>query len=307
MFIACADLHITEKCPLRRNDEDYAQTCLDKLEQVLNHALPAYIEDEDEQPKAMPVIVAGDFFDNLSGVHTPELVNRTMAVLKQYWRVPVYILLGNHDTRFHSRELEMVKKSSYYTLSFLPNIELVYARQAILLPGTKTKLDFFPFGTELEPRGGDVAIIHELAYKTEPFPGAPPKGNWKQIQSRLGDKYKLTIAGDCHIPFIEPGFLNCGSMMRSNVDQVDHKPCYYEIDEDFSIKSIPFEIKEDVWTDNPEILAEVKDEAIEQAVEAMKDEAVVSGLDFEENVRRATESDKLNKNTKQLIMRSLEK
>ena len=68
-LLVAADLHLTHKTPLGRKD-NYAGTCLRKLEQLVNYA---NIDETD-------IIITGDIFDHPG--NPIWFVNRVIAVLK---------------------------------------------------------------------------------------------------------------------------------------------------------------------------------------------------------------------------------
>ena len=288
MFIACSDLHIHDKAPVNRIEKDWSAVCLDKLRQVLSKA----------RVLKCKVRVAGDFFDKSS--HSPALVNGTLALLNEYGDVFVEILPGNHDLKNHSQSL--LPSSSIMTIGFLDNVTIV-GSDWLSVTEENYVVDFIPFGDELTHYGGDVAIIHEFVWNKEPWPGAPISGNWKNIAKKMKG-YKLIIIGDNHQPFIKTHkkctLLNCGSMLRKNIDQQDHKPAFYVIGDDLSIETIPFKISKDVFDTSASDLVKKKNKAIQEVAEQMK-EGITFSLDFKKNLKEYFAKNKTEKSIREII------
>lgn len=68
-IIATADWHLSKTTPISRTDTDYFQTCLDKVQQIVDYA----------RKFDAIICVAGDIFDNLRV--TPYMINRLYEIL----------------------------------------------------------------------------------------------------------------------------------------------------------------------------------------------------------------------------------
>ncbi len=288
MFIACADLHLTEKKPAYRIEEDWMSVCLGKLQQVLDKATEYECD----------VYIAGDLFDK--SAHSPELINAVMSMF-EIFKHYITIIPGQHDIKNHN--LELIYKSSIGTINYLKNI-LVIGKS---FNGNDDK-DFFPFGSDLKYLGGDIAFIHQLAYKEKPWAGVSKSGNYKRIINKMKG-YRLIIAGDHHLPFIAMynncTFLNCGSMLRTDRDQIDHKPAFYFVSDDLSIETIPYKIRNKVFDTSAIKLIEKKDQAISEVAEQMKMDIQVN-LNFKKNMTKYLDRNKINESVKDIIKEAME-
>lgn len=300
MFIVCSDLHITEKRPGNRKECDWAQLCLDMFEQVLKYA------DEMPRPKRFDdrvVYVAGDFFDKYE--HGLDLTHKVMDLINKYRDVSVCIIPGNHDLKSHSQDL--IAKSSICTLGFLNSCEVFRGFETYYtLSGTS--VDLFPFGDELTHRGGDVAIIHEFVYKDKPWHDCDESGSYKSIINKMRG-YKLIIAGDNHDRFIAKykgcTILNCGSMMRRTIKQIDYKPAFYVIDDDLSIDTIEFDIEEDVFDLSNVERIQKKDAAIAEVADQMK-KGIKFKLDYKANMKKFLKKNNIEDDVCDLINEAME-
>jgi hypothetical protein len=152
-----------------------------------------------------------------------------------------------------------------------------------------------PWGVELKPpyhpRSDPVltvALVH--AYTWIPgtaYPGAPEEG-------RVGPDsfldYDIVITGDNHIPFeytTKSGTTvwNCGSFMRRNSDQIDHKPRVGLIHADGTVTPHYLDVSKDVIAENvkePDPVPEGLDEFLQDLKNLQ-----TSTLDFPEALRQA--------------------
>lgn len=290
MFLTASDLHINENKPAFRIENDWIEVCLGKLGQLLAAA----------KQYNCPVIINGDFFEKYS--HSPELVNRVLDMIKG---VEIIIIPGNHDMKNHS--LDLLKKSSIWTLSFAG--AKIIEKPTKLVIQKKQFVDLFPFGSELKSKGGDIAIIHQFAWKEKPWKDCSASGNYKKIirefsAETLDDNYKLIIAGDNHEDFIADfhgcSFLNCGAMLRTEKSEQDRTPAFYLIDNDLKITRIPFKIEQEVFDQLAIDIIDKKDKAISRVADQISKDWRVE-LNFKKNIQKRIDQDDLDEEVVELI------
>lgn len=268
MFITAADLHMTELKPAYRIESDWIGVCIGKFKQILDEA----------EKRNCPIIIAGDTLDK--SIQTPELINQMMDLIDGH---EIFIIPGNHCLRNHN--IDLLPKTSIYTLRHA-GAEIIEVPSTIEID--KIKIDLFPFGSELEFLGGDVAVIHEFSYQVKPWPDCPSTGNYKSITRRMKG-YRLIIAGDNHedfqARFEKTSFLNCGSMIRTNRNEQDRVPKFYVVHDNLEIEAIRFKVEQEVFDLQAISLITRKDEAIEKVAEQMGSELKLD-LDFKKNIQK---------------------
>jgi DNA repair exonuclease SbcCD nuclease subunit len=210
--VACADLHITSNKPKYRKDKDYLRTGLDKFNQIIDFA----------NKKNCPVICAGDLFDHYSVSHT--VVNMILDCLKNL-KNEFYLILGQHDVPYHNFN---VLKSPIGTL--------LRANRVVLLNNKWTDgLYGMNFGDEkiIHPKSKDsILVIHTPITEFNPPFYMKDAISADTALNKKFIEFKAIISGDFHHAFILQNrnrmLINCGSMMRKNLDQMDVIPsCWY--------------------------------------------------------------------------------
>ena len=243
LFVA-ADLHLTHKTPLGRKD-NYAETCLGKLEQLVNYA---NIDETD-------IIITGDIFDHPG--NPIWFVNRVIAVLKEC-KSTIYAIAGNHDLKYHA--LENLKESSLWNLHLAKVITLPVPESEWI--GNNVYADLCNYGEEdnldFTPREGskNLLVLHTPVFDVVPF--YMPNADTPESLENKYPGYDYYLTGDIHQSLITDKVINPGSMMRMTRAQKEHKPCFVELDTDTGEKTIHyFQIEEDVW--KTDFVAEVED------------------------------------------------
>ena len=96
LLTIAADLHLRHTNPISRSD-NYAETCLRKLEQVV-----AFCNNKNSA-----LLIAGDTFEKPD--NPIWFVNRVIEILNRA-DFPIYAIAGNHDLKYHN--IENLKESS---------------------------------------------------------------------------------------------------------------------------------------------------------------------------------------------------
>lgn len=222
-LIATADWHLTKTTPISRTDVDYYQTCLDKVQQIVDYA---------QQHEAV-ICVAGDIFDNLKV--TPYMINKLYAILKDVY---VFSVAGQHDMEYRN----ITESCAYKTLI---DLEVIYH-----LTKKVDKYNFMgvSFNEEV-PRNvkANVALVHKTITENDPPYFLKDATRASDIMKLLHD-VKIIISGDYHIPFVKRKngqvLINCGSLMRKGKDQIDYTPCVWLVDtETLQVDKLPLKIK----------------------------------------------------------------
>jgi len=231
--ILTADWHIRASSPQYRVD-DYAKTILNKIEFIVETA-NKYNAD---------IIVAGDIFHNIKvGIRT---INKLIQILRKL-KGDCYTVPGQHDLEGHNETLD---PTPYYNL---------------MEAGVICNLSSNPvnniYGVGWEQALGDVSTDDEsiLVVHHCITPDKPPfflEDSAMSAQEILDScaEFQYIVSGDYHVPFVikDDGryLINCGSISRSNKDQIDYQPMIHllEIDKNkVTSINIPIEAGDKVF------------------------------------------------------------
>lgn len=220
MKIAClGDLHIRNTSPENRTD-DFVGTLFKKLQYVIN-----YCEDNGVQIVLFP----GDIFH--SPIQSYAILRETLDLLHghDFAKLKYYACYGQHDLLFHS------KKNKNVALNILESGKAV---QIINEPVFWNGVNIYSshYGEEIpeiKTDGINILIIHrmiiaekKLWFKQEEYT--------KSSSLLRKHKFDLIVSGDNHNTFQDiyrnRYLVNAGSLMRSNIDQDKHKPCFFIYD-----------------------------------------------------------------------------
>lgn len=229
-FLVCGDWHITDKKPARRLDENYLDTCLGKVEQLLRYA---------KDNKIKYLLQAGDFFDSHRA--SDNVLQRTIALLLKYPEVSVYAIYGQHDQRFHSSEidntpLKVLSSAKVVTIPFDSN------GLFIVIPEDKPVYVYGASWYEevpkiLVPEATNILITHRMIIQDKLWEAQEDFTFSKNMFRQY--KFDYFVTGDNHQCFtakVAPRggdtryLMNCGSLLRTTITQAAHTPCAYVLD-----------------------------------------------------------------------------
>jgi len=142
----------------------------------------------------------------------------------------------------------------------------------------------------------NILVTHRMVIKGDTL--WPGQTNFSQARSLLRKtKFDLIISGDNHQFFIErvkdSYLINCGSMMRQRVDQVDHVPAVVLFDtekRDFEILDIPITPAKDVidlnFNANEDFTEDqkAKDEKLKILTDTLNDDTEYEGINYINNL-----------------------
>lgn len=305
-IICVGDVHLRASNPRYRKD-DVRAALFRKLEWIFFNALKV-------SPKEKPVIIlAGDVFDSAK---TPYSVYQEFAHLLWRYRedVTVFAIYGQHDLTYHSLD-----STDRTPLRALQRSGLLY----ILTPDPVTVSDeegqddplfsgcSWGETYSLEQKG--VLVIHTMVTEN----GALWPGQTEFIEGAIllqKTRFGLIVSGDNHKAFhIRRGhrhLINCGSLLRSNTDQMEHRPIigiYDTITHDMAIMHVPIDPPENVFDldqmdrdkrhvgENEKVLA---------LIEGMKEKTF--GLSFQDNLEEYIRENRVADETASLIRRAME-
>jgi len=259
---AISDLHISDKCPKNRKDENYLGVGFRKFMDVLN-----ICEERDIDT----LIIGGDIFEYAT---VPRHVVTSFLKIIHSWDIQILIVPGQHDLRYHKKGLDntplgnmiagggmtLLEPDNAYSLS-TPETDILIVGQ-----GWEEKVTAF----------GDILVTHRMVTKKGPlWPGQTDYVSAAGILNKYKG-FKCIISGDNHKPhsFLDSKNgrcqINCGSVMRSKKDQIDHIPTVWIIDTNswtFDQVKITIDPPEDVFDYAKIAMEETKENARKESQE----------------------------------------
>lgn len=302
-ILPIGDLHLSEKAPVSRTDEDWVQTQLDKLNWIV-----ALANENDAL-----LLVVGDIFDKWKV--SLKLASKVGEVFCKAKYKPLTIP-GNHDLPAHS--FESMEDCAYHNL-VAHNVIYNAAHSEYVFNSYSfygEAFGFFEF-TRKEKINKDtkknILLLHELVWNEEkPFPGAPEKGNASQVLSKY-DSMDLIIAGDNHQPFTVKTsqgrcLVNVGSMTRRSAKQKDYKPYVYIIDlqtDDMEKHYIPIKDSSIVFDSSHIEEKHKKEDTINSFIEKLDDEFEIQDT-LLASAKEYFKKHKTNKEVQNIILKAME-
>jgi len=229
-LLLTGDKHLRWKAPRFRVD-DYFKTQLDKEKQILEIA---------NNNNCEYILQPGDFFDS---VDTPFIVIQHYINLYKEFNIPILCVRGQHDLRYHSSNIE---NTPLAVLEASGVVEVINNYKDFCDRGMKNPVFIYGCswneevpkmiegGNGSKVQGCHILLMHKMIIDEK---------LWKEQEdfiyvNHLFRKYgfDLFVTGDNHKSFIVESkgkfVVNCGSLMRSAINQIDHKPVVYIYDTD---------------------------------------------------------------------------
>ncbi len=220
MRIAClGDLHIRETRPENRID-NFFKTLFGKLKFVYNYCL-----DNDVQVILLP----GDVFN--SPIQPYPILIRTLNLFHgiDYAKIKIFACYGQHDLLFHNKNNRDVALNVLESGKAVRILDAPVNYNGVNIYGCHYG-DEIP---EITTEGLNILVIHKMIIAEKKL--------WRRQErftksSSLLRKHNfdLIVAGDNHNTFQDVYrnryLVNAGSLMRTNIDQEEHKPCFFIYD-----------------------------------------------------------------------------
>ena len=298
-LLLCGDFHLTDKTPTCRID-NYEEAMWGKLN---------FIQETAVEYQTKAIIQPGDLTDNpfLSYSFYKKLYNEICF--------PIYTVMGQHDLRYRTKgntPLDALNETSNYitildkipTILEMSNVHIYGCSYNDPMPQIK---DFNMF---------NILVIHKMIL-------AKKEAEWQE-EYELGNNFltnhdfDMIVSGDNHQSFYfkesnigkkKKYLFNCGSLMRSTIDQIDHKPVIYIFDTDKrSFEQIFIPIKS--WQKCIDLEKKVKEEEhnekMEKFISSLPHVKKDTGLHFMDNVYTYLKKNKIDPAIKEVIERNKE-
>lgn len=224
MKILCLpDLHLTDSRPKERID-DYTEALKNKFLFII----------ETAKKNCDLILQPGDFMDSPSVSY--DFLCWLIYYIK-YCDIPIITTTGQHDLRYRNFENTSLRTLSYScdNLIILNGDGDMYRRK-----DHNVTVYASPFNKEVPPiektlkKQFNILITHRMIVQEKIWAGQTDAESSNLFLRN--NKFGLIISGDNHQSFIQSHkgryLINCGSMMRSTIAQVDHKPFVVLFDTD---------------------------------------------------------------------------
>jgi DNA repair exonuclease SbcCD nuclease subunit len=273
-----------------RVDKDYFSVQVDKVRQILQLA----------KENSAIVLQPGDFFDS---VDTPFFVVQYYINLFREYDVPIFCVRGQHDLRYHTRAVENTPLAVLEAAGVVNVISRFhpYWEDGVVVYGCS-------WGEGEMPEPGDdrtvsILILHAMVVHREPLWPGQTDYIFSHYLPRQYSGYDLFVTGDNHRHFVDGKVINCGSLMRSSIDQLNHRPVVYLYDTEqrrlkqYYLRVAPSKEVLNLGEAKEERERNEKLEAFVQSLSNVED----LGLDFLGNLSAAMQSKRVDKGTREII------
>ena len=262
-LLIMGDFHLRFKKPAMRLDENYFQTQRGKVEWILNLA---------GATNCNFILQPGDFFD---GVDVPDFVKQSYIRLFKEKNIPILTVAGQHDMRYHSRRLETTPIS----VMEASGVVQILGRKDWLGKGKPIIFYGASWGEEIpeikDKEKINILLTHRMVIDNEKLWFG--QENYTTAKQLLKDyDFDLIVTGDNHQSFIcennQRYVVNCGSLMRANIDQAKHKPVVYVYDtetRELEKHFIPVEPAKKVLDLSKAELIKTRDSKLEKFVDSL--------------------------------------
>lgn len=273
------DWHLTNKRPENRID-DYVKAQEDKI---------VFIFKTMKENNVWLLLQPGDMTDKWES--PDRFKTRIIKLFREVIRdiMNLYTIVsvpGQHDIRFHTSPTDNTPFGVFAeSLDFLiaskspipiSNIDIYGAPWNAPIPKISNKNRY------------NILVTHRLVSDVQNWPGM----NYDSPGSLLRKTgFDLIVSGDNHkwVEYSENGkiLINCGSLMRSKIDQVGHEPSFYILDtetKEFRRVLIPIVSPEEVFDLEKTKAEKEKDQKNLKLIEALRAESKINGIDFRKNM-----------------------
>lgn len=290
-FLITGDWHIDED-KIKTRKDNVLNTCLNKIGQIFQIA---------RNNECQAILQPGDFFEHHRA--NDFLKQLLISFLKSdLGSVPIYTVFGQHDLRYHNSNvnntpLKVLQSSG--VVSILGEKPLVYPQDLVNVYGASWYEDIPKIWDTLI--GTNILVLHKMIVDQKIWEGQEDHTYANLLLAKT--KFDLIVSGDNHKHFVARSgkrfLINCGSLLRTRIDQEDHRPCVYIYDTEPE-HGKPFleqvfldvdDFKDVIRVD--EAKREKEDnEKLKEFIEALKVDAKLTGIKYRHNVYSYLEQNK---------------
>jgi len=302
-ILITGDWHLTDKTPRNRID-DYPATQRRKIAWMLGEAI---------QHNCEYILQPGDMFDSFKS--RDRLKSRWISNWRNTFKnnkITLYTVPGQHDMRYHTSDLAdtpmgvLEAAGAVYVLHNEPVHIHNDWTPSVFIYGSGWNA---PIPEPYDASGCHIWVTHRMVIGEDKL--------WEgQTEYEKGDlllkrtKFDLIVTGDNHKSFMHHTkdgryLINCGSLMRSTIDQLTHQPCVYVYDsEGPSLEKLlvhPMAPIEEVLRVEEAEKEKERNEKLEAFVEGLKGQIEIGGLDFKRNISDYLKSHRVKPGVKRII------
>ncbi len=304
MKILClGDFHLNNKQPVNRID-DYWHTAKKKLEWALVTA---------KRKGASVIIAPGDFTDSPSISYSAY--SDILSILKENLnsKMTMLSIWGQHDMRYRTME-NTALSAIEVAFANTPEFRSLEANEVCDMEN----VSFYgsSYGDEVpNPIEGhfNILIVHRMLIEEKLWNA---QEEYEPSNTFLRQHpFDLIVSGDNHRPFLTQAggskrlLVNCGAMLRSNIDQVDHKPFVVLFDTETKEHEkiyIPIEDGEKVFKIGEVELAKERNANLETFISGLSNNKSID-LTFEDNLKRFIKENNIGEEISQIIIDAMKK
>ena len=286
-ILLTSDWHLDVYRPENRLDKDYFTTQSKKID---------WISDLAHKEGCTVILNGGDVFNSHKA---NDFTKRHYIRLLRFLGMNTSILsvYGQHDLRYHNSD----RRNTPLGVLEAANVFTMLEAKPICIPHA----NFYGASwnepiPEIVTQGFNVLVMHFLTFLDDNHP--PIDVNQFQLATHLliENKFDLILTGDNHQTFAVARngrtLVNPGSLMRSRIDQYDHKPCVFIFDTDtrnLEQKFIPVQPINEVLDVEKAKKEKEEDEELKVYVKELSQGSHIEGLDFKINLWSFTKSSSL--------------
>lgn len=296
----CGDQHITKHKPKNRTDT-YFKTCLEKFAEELTIA--------DEEGCSV-IVFPGDIFDQCKEDH--YVAQAVINILKEYHpRMECLCVAGQHDQKFHNPDLTGTVLGTILASEYL----------TLLTSNPKSigGVDFYGASWKDEipvvsnPNAFNVLVTHKMIIEEKLW--AEQEGHTWANHLLMKNKFDLIVSGDNHNQFFtsvgKRHLLNLGSMMRSTIAQVNHKPAIAICDtdhKDYIVVDLEVKPIADIMCVEKAEQAKERKAELDSFIKTLKDDSTESAkkLNFVDSLMLEVEKNNVDETVVAILKESLE-
>ena len=298
------DWHLTNKTPRNRID-DYPAEQFRKISWMIGECIQRDIKY---------ILQPGDMFDsfNLPDELKSDYIQRWRSMFESNG-IKILTVPGQHDMRYHTSDL---RNTPMGVLEAAGAIEVAYPKGgAYHVRNDSVCVYGVGWGQKIPEKLNDLSscnilLTHRMVINKKLWEGQTDY----QFGAPLLENhpFDLIVTGDNHqhLFFVNTEgnhnrfLINCGSLMRSSIDQIDHEPYVYIYNtESKDAKPIIVPVKpiSEVMRVDEAQQEKERNEKLEAFVEGLRDESEIEGLDFIKNLDEYISSTELSQEIKDII------
>ncbi|MDY6957782.1 MAG: metallophosphoesterase [Halobacteriota archaeon] len=286
-FLLTGDLHLTDKSPKKRID-DFVKAQNSKMMQII---------DIYKGQKCECILQPGDLFDS----------HKASDYIKQFWmnifktnKVDLFCVFGQHDLRYHTSNID---NTPIRVLNRAGNVHILNQKPEANDWGLDIGFaiygqSWFEKTPKIKEEGPfNILVVHKQFYTSKKdWPTQDQEGT-NATSFLKKHPFDLVVAGDNHrffkVTYKNQTLLNLGSLMRTKIDQANHKPRVAIFDtETREIKIIKLDVKpfEKVFDMAKEKEEEERSESLQTFIKELKTSTKSKKLDFISKLKDARDT-----------------